>query len=68
MRSVFTSSVFFTLPLGILMKLHNVSLYSKKTEAQKTMQFAYSNTNAGLSNTKVPAGSLLWYLVFFHRT
>lgn len=41
------------------LKLCNVSLNIKKTEAQKMMQFVYNNANPGWSDTQVPAGSLL---------
>lgn len=47
------------------LQLSDISLYTKKTEAQNTMQFAYNNTNPGLSDTKVPAGSLPLHLFFF---
>lgn len=57
-------SVFYTLPLGILIKLYDTSLYSKKVRLRK-LQFAYNNTNPGLADTKVPAGFLLWQLIFF---
>lgn len=46
------------------LKLCNIPLNSKKTEAQKTMQSVNNNANPGLSKTLVPADSLLWHLFF----